>query len=116
MSIMTAMEGLLDTAFKHLKGTIDDYVETLKDDLEVYADELVRRVAKAMAVGMLGATLVSAGAVFFLIGVVFSLARTLGFAEAWGIVGVAMAMVGGLLIFALSKMMAPGKRRAKISP
>jgi hypothetical protein len=113
LSLISAMEGLIDTAVKHLKGTLDDYVDTLKEDLEVYAEELVRKVAKAMAVGMLGATLLSAGVIFCLIGVVVFLGRVVGAAAAWGSVGVTMAVVGVVLLFAISKMTRATRRTSK---
>lgn len=112
MPLFNVIEGLVDRAIDRVKETIDEYVAELKVDLELFVDDLVRKVAKAMAIGALGATMLSAGAVFALVGLVIYLSRFLGAALAWGVVGLGMVVIGGAMLFVLYRMMRVAKRPA----
>jgi hypothetical protein len=82
---------------------LDEATGGLKHDVEVYADRIIRRMLKTLVLGGLGVTLLSAGCIFFLIGTVTYLSTFMFGGLAWGIVGVAVALFGGVLLLLIRR-------------
>jgi len=102
--VYKAVQGVIDEVLDHMKEELDEYAKTAKQDLELFAHQLVRKAVKAMAVGVLGAVMVSVGVIFSLIGLVKYLSKLLtNPALAWGIVGLGMVGVGAVLLFTLTR-------------
>ncbi|HVC27476.1 MAG TPA: phage holin family protein [Nitrososphaerales archaeon] len=99
--VYKVVEDLVDDVIGRMKKGLDDYAATARQDIEVYVDKLLRKAVKGMAVGLLGAVVVSAGLIFSLVGLVAYLGPIVGPALAWGIVGLGMVGFGAVLLFAL---------------
>jgi len=95
------VQDLVDEVLDRVKEDLDDYARTARLDLELFVDRLVRQVVKAMAIGVFGVVLVSAGLIFSLIGLVTYLSRFTSPAFAWGMVGLGMVGLGAILVFTL---------------
>ena len=95
------MRDLLDDVLDRVKGSLDDYANTARLDVEQFVDKIVQRVVKAMVPVVLGIVLVSAGLIFSLVGLVTYLSTAVGPALAWGLVGLGMVGLGALLILPL---------------
>ena len=96
--VYKVVEDLVDSLLEHVKARLEDYKETLEEDLELFASRLVRGIVRAMAIGVFGTVLLSAGAIFALVGLVTYLSNVIGPALAWGVVGIVMLAVGGILL------------------
>ena len=101
--VYQAIQGVIDEVLDHVKEELDEYAKSAKQDLELFANQLVRKAVKAMAVGVLGAVMASAGLIFSLIGLVKYLSQLTNPAVAWGVVGLGMAGVGAVLLFTLTR-------------
>jgi hypothetical protein len=108
--VYKAVEDLVDDLLDRVKKDLEDYAVTARQEIEAYADKLVRRAVKGMAVGLLGAVMVSAGLIFSLVGLVRYLSPIVGPASAWGVVGLGMAGVGAVLLFAITRGSQRGAR------
>jgi len=108
--VYRAVEDLVDDVLDRLKKELEDYAVTARQEIESYADKLLRRAVKGMAVGLLGAVMVSAGFVFALVGLVRYLIPIVGPAPAWGVVGLGMAGLGAVLLFAITRGSQRGTR------
>jgi hypothetical protein len=106
------VEDLVDDVLDRVKAGLDDYARTASRDIELFADKLLRRAVKAMAVGLLGAVAVSAGLIFSLIGLVTYLSESMNPAFAWGIVGLGMVGIGGVLLFMIMRRNSHGTQLA----
>jgi hypothetical protein len=101
--VYKVVEDLVDDVLDRVKKGLDDYAETARQDIEVYVDGLLRKAAKAMAFGVLGAVALSAGLIFSLVGLVDYLSPIVGRAPAWGLVGLGMVGLGAVLLFVLMR-------------
>ena len=68
--VYKVVEDLIDDLLHRAKEEVGDYTNRLKDDMEALLDKMLRRAVKAMALGLLGAVLVTVGVVFALVGIV----------------------------------------------
>jgi Putative Actinobacterial Holin-X, holin superfamily III len=105
--VYKVVEDLVDDLLDQVKGAIDEYATSLKHDLEAFLDKMMRRAVKTMAIGLLGAVLVSAGFVFSLIGLVTYLSPIISPALAWGSVGIVMLGIGA------ASLLIPLRRRSR---
>ncbi len=110
--VYKVVEDLVDDVLDRVKEGLDDYASRARQDLELFADRLVRRAVKGMAVGLLGAATVSAGLIFSLVGLVTYLSQTINPAFAWGVVGLGMVGLGSVLLFALLRRSERGMKHA----
>jgi hypothetical protein len=99
LSVSKLFEGLVDDVIDRAKLAIDEYMIVLKRDIEVFVDQLLRRAAKTIALGVFGASLLSVGAIFALIGLVNFLSHIFNPAAAWAIVGLGTMAAGGAALF-----------------
>ena len=67
-------------------------------ELERYANQLLARMLRTLALGIAGISFLIAGAIFVLLGAVSYLSGIVTAPLAWGIVGVAAAASGALLL------------------
>jgi hypothetical protein len=81
-----------------IQQLIEDLTGGLKHDVEVYADRILRRMLKTLVLGGIGVTFLVAGSIFILIGIVAYLSTFMFSGLAWGLVGLIVAIVGGLLL------------------
>jgi hypothetical protein len=110
--VYKVVEDLVDDVLDRMKEGLDDYAETAKREIELFADKLVRRAVKGMAVGLFGAVMVSAGLIFSLLGLVTYLSQMMNPAFAWGLVGFVMVGIGGVLLFTLLRRSQGGTKLA----
>jgi hypothetical protein len=110
--VYKAVEDLVDDLIDRVKIELDDYAKTARREFEIFADKLLRRAVRGMAVGLLGAVMVSAGVIFSLVGLVTYLGQSMNPAFAWGIVGFGMVGLGAVLLFALLRRNSTGMQRA----
>jgi flagellar motor component MotA len=110
--VYKVVEDLIDDLLHRAKEGVDDYTNRLKYDMDALLDTMLRRAVKAMALGLLGAVLVSVGIVFALVGVVIYLGQVFNPALAWGLVGVVTLMLGAAaLVLPLRKRSHPTATR-----
>ena len=86
-----------------IQQLIEDFTGGLKHDVEAYANRIVRRVLKAIVLGGLGVTFLAIGSIFVLIGIVTYLSTLMFSGLAWGLVGLVVALVGGMLILLIRR-------------
>jgi di/tricarboxylate transporter len=86
-----------------IQQLIEDFTGGLKHDVEAYADRIVRRVLKAIVLGGLGVTFLAAGSIFVLIGIVTYLSTLMFSGLAWGLVGLVVILVGGVLLLLIRR-------------
>jgi hypothetical protein len=110
--VYKVVEDLVDDVLDKVKEGLDDYTNTVTRDVERFVDRMLRRAVKEIALGVLGAALVSAGLIFSLVGLVAYLSRVVGPAFAWGIVGLGMVGLGALLVLPLLRRSSRGMQRA----
>jgi putative superfamily III holin-X len=84
-----------------VKGGLDDYANTARQDVELFVDRITRRVIKAVIPAVLGTVLVSVGLIFSLMSLVTYLSQLVNPALAWAIVGLGMAAIGAALVLPL---------------
>jgi hypothetical protein len=110
--VHNVVRDLVDGVLDQLKQGLDDYAETARQDIELFVDSMLRRVVRAMAVGVLGSVLVSAGFIFSLLGLVNFLSQMINPALAWSLVGLGMVGLGSVLILPLLKRNSRGLKHA----
>jgi len=81
-----------------IQKLIEDFTGGLEHDIEAYADRILRRTLKAIVLGGIGVTFLAAGSIFVLIGIVTYLSTFMFSGLAWGIVGLVVALLGGVLL------------------
>jgi len=86
-----------------IQRLMEDFTGGLKHDVEAYADRMLRRMLKALVLGGLGVTFLAAGSIFILIGVVTYLSKFMFSGLAWGLVGLVVALVGGVLLLLIRR-------------
>jgi len=106
--VYKAVQDLVDEVLDHVKEGLDDYARSAKQDIEVFVDQLVRQVIKAMAIGTMGAVVLSAGLIFALIGLVKYLSELTNPAIAWGVVGLGMMGMGAILLLTIMRRASRG--------
>ena len=110
--VYKVVEDLVDDVLDRVKESLEDYANTARQDLELFADKLVRRAVKGMAVGLLGGVAVSAGLIFALVGLVTYLSQIINPAFAWGVVGLGMMGLGAVLLFTILRRSSRGMQHA----
>jgi len=108
--VYKVVQDLVDDVLDRVKEGLDDYTNTVTRDIELFVDRMLRRVVKEIAVGLLGAVLVSAGLIFSLVGLVTYLSQVINPAFAWGLVGLGMVGLGAVLSFTLLRRNSRGLR------
>jgi hypothetical protein len=103
---------LVDDVLDRVKEGLDDYANTARQDIELFVDKLIRRAVKGMAVGLLGAVIVSAGVIFSLVGLVTYLSQVINPAFAWGVVGLGMVGLGAVLLYTILRRNPRGMQHA----
>jgi di/tricarboxylate transporter len=86
-----------------IEKLIEDFTGGLKHDVEAFADRILRRMLKALVLGGLGVTFLAVGSIFVLIGIVTYLSTFMSSGLAWGLVGLVVAMVGGVLLLLIRR-------------
>jgi len=86
-----------------IQRLMEDFTGGLKHDVEAYADRMLRRMLKALVLGGLGVTFLAAGSIFVLIGIVAYLSTLMFSGLAWGLVGLVVALVGGVLLLLIRR-------------
>jgi hypothetical protein len=86
-----------------IQQLIEDLSGGLKRDVEVYADRILRRMLKTLVLGGVGVTFLVAGSIFVLIGIVAYLSTFMFSGLAWGLVGLIVAIVGGVLLLLIRR-------------
>jgi hypothetical protein len=86
---------MLNKIFRQL---IEELTGGLKHDVEAYLERILRRAVKTLLLGSLGVAFLIAGSIFVLIGMVAYLSAFMFSGLAWGLVGVVVALVGGVLV------------------
>jgi hypothetical protein len=81
-----------------IRKLTDDLTGGFKHDVEAYVDRLLRRMLKALILGGLAVTFLAAGSIFVLVGIVAYLSTFMFSGLAWGLVGLIVALVGGVLL------------------
>lgn len=88
---------------KIIRQLVDDVTDGVKHDVEAYANKILRRMMRSMAIGGVGVTFVAAGSVFVLIGLVAYLSRFMFSGLAWGLVGLVVVLVGGVMLLLIRR-------------
>jgi len=83
---------------KAVQQLVDSLTNEVKYSIEGYAHRLQRRLLRTLVIGGMGVTLLAAGSVFVLFGVVAYLSQLMFGGLAWGLVGLIAALVGGVLL------------------
>ena len=95
---MSILEQVEDWLLTEAEATLRDHAKRLESDLERYANRLVSRILKTLALGMAGISFLVAGAIFLLFGTVTYLSSVVTPPLAWGLVGAGAGACGALLI------------------
>jgi hypothetical protein len=91
---------MLQKIVRHL---IDDATDGLKHDVEAYAKKVLTQMMKMLVLAGVGITFLAAGSVFLLVGIVTYLSKFMFSGLAWGLVGLIVALVGGLLLLLIRR-------------
>jgi hypothetical protein len=110
--VYKVVEDLVDDVLDKVKQGLDDYADTVTRDVERFVDRMLRRAVKEIALGVVGAALVSAGLIFSLVGMVTYLSSLVSPAFAWGIVGLGMIGLGAVLVLPLLRRGSRGMQHA----
>lgn len=86
-----------------IRQLVDDVTDGVKHDVEAYTNRILRRMMRGMVIGGVGVTFVAAGSVFVLIGLVAYLSRFMFSGFAWGLVGLVVVLVGGLMLLLIRR-------------
>ncbi len=95
---MSILEQLEDWVLSEAELTLGSYGRRLESDLEHYADRLVARILRVLALGAAAVTLLTVGSVFVLLGTVEYLSSVVTGPLAWGLVGLGSGALGVLLL------------------
>jgi len=112
--VYKAVQDLVDDLLDRVKEGLDDYAKSARQEVELFVDKLLRRAIKGMAVGLLGAVMVSAGLIFSLVGLVTYLSQVINPAFAWGIVGLGMVGLGAVLLFMILRRSSRGMHASRL--
>jgi hypothetical protein len=82
---------------------VEELAGGLKHDLERQANRMLRRALKILVLGGVGITFLAAGSVFILIGTVTYLSQFIYGGLAWGLVGLFVVLVGGLMLLLIRR-------------
>jgi hypothetical protein len=88
---------------KIIQQLIEEFTDGLKHDFEGYANRILRRVLRILVLGGMGVTFLAVGSIFILIGIVTYLSRFMFSGLAWGLVGLIVALVGGVLLLLIRR-------------
>jgi hypothetical protein len=93
----------LSILHKIIQQLIEDFTDGLKHDFEGYADRILRRVLRILVLGGMGVTFLAAGSIFILIGIVTYISQFISTGLAWGLVGLIVVSVGGVLLLLIRR-------------
>ena len=86
-----------------IRQLIEDATDGVKHDVEAYANRILRRMMKTLVLAGVGVTFLAAGSVFLLVGTVIYLSRFMFNGLAWGLVGLIVVLVGGVLLLLIRR-------------
>ncbi|MDA4115147.1 MAG: phage holin family protein [Thaumarchaeota archaeon] len=91
---------MLQKIIRHL---MEDATDGLKHDVEAYANKVLKQMMRTLVLAGVGVTFLAVGSVFLLVGVVASLSKFMFSGLAWGLVGLIVALVGGVLVLLIRR-------------
>lgn len=88
---------------KIIHQLVEGVTDGLKHDVEAYTNRMVQRMMRTLALAGVGVTFLAVGSIFFLIGAVSYLSRFMVSGLAWGLVGMIVVLVGGVLLLLIRR-------------
>ena len=88
---------------KIIRELVKDVADGLKHDVEAYANRILRQMMRTLVLAGVGVTFLAAGSIFLLFGIVIYLSKFMFSGLAWGLVGLIVALVGGILLLLIRR-------------
>ena len=88
---------------KIIRQLVEGVTDGVKHDVEAYANKILGQMVRTLVLAGVGVTLLAAGSIFFLFGVVTYLSKFMFSGLAWGLVGLIVALVGGVLVLLIRR-------------
>ncbi len=88
------VEDLVEVLVDQVKKDIREYSHEVMTDLDVFADSIIKRAARAVVTALIGGVLLAVGLIFTLFGAVTFLTPVITSPLAWAVVGLASAILG----------------------
>jgi len=88
---------------KIIQRLVEDVTDGVKHNVEAYANRIIRQMVRTLVLAGVGVTFLAAGSIFVLIGIVAYLSTLMFSGLAWGLVGLVVALVGGVLLLLIRR-------------
>lgn len=98
---MSFISKLIDRIFDEVKNSIKERVDETEADIKRRVRKIVTTAITIGVLASLGVLLLGCAAIFLLVGSLKYLATFMPAWEAWGVMGIISAIVGGLLLWLL---------------
>jgi len=88
---------------KTIRQLVEAVTDGVKHDVEAYANKVLRQMMRTLVLAGVGVTFFAAGSVFLLVGIVTYLSKFMFSGLAWGLVGLIVVLVGGVLLLLIRR-------------
>jgi hypothetical protein len=88
---------------KIIRQLVEGVTDGVKHDVEAYANKVLRQMMRTLVLAGVGVTFFAAGSVFLLVGIVTYLSKFMFSGLAWGLVGLIVVLVGGVLLLLIRR-------------
>ena len=96
---MSLLDQVEDWLLSEAEVNLRNHAKRVEWELERYANRLIARMLRTLALGIAGITFLIAGAMLVLLGAVSYLSSVISAPLAWGFVGVAAGACGAFLLY-----------------